>query len=63
MLKLIIEVIIGIMWVVAGAYMAKNNKNGKSSASNKSNKNVQTIFSMMMRKITTISLRMKEIVL
>ena len=51
------------MWVVAGAYMAKNNKNSKSSASNKSNKNVQTIFSMMMRKITTISLRMKEIVL
>ena len=38
MLKLIIEIVIGIIWAAAGAYMAKNNKNRKSGKNSKSSK-------------------------
>lgn len=50
MLKVIIEIVIGIIWAAAGAYMAKNNKNSKrgknsksskSATSDKNNENVQ----------------------
>ncbi|MFU0573754.1 UPF0182 family protein [Gardnerella vaginalis] len=38
MLKVIIEIVIGIIWAAAGAYMAKNNKNRKSGKNSKSSK-------------------------